>query len=150
MTNDPTAALRIAHAIRTYVKALNDADDEAIAACFCQDAVHYFANIPKISGAAKLGSYFADSVRLDGISWTVDQMVIDVDRNEAVLEWTRFDPKGRRYRRGMDWFVFEPQTFQFREVRCYSATGHPDLERQELQGFDYRGRGYPMQPRPVH
>ena len=35
MTNDPTTAQRIEHAIRTYVKALNDADGDAIAACFC-------------------------------------------------------------------------------------------------------------------
>jgi SnoaL-like domain len=146
VANDFSTARRIENAIRTYVKALNDADDDGIAACFCQDAVHYFASIPKVTGAATLGAYFADSVRKSGISWTVDQMVIDVDRYEAVLEWTRFDPTGPRHTRGMDWFVFEPLTLQFREVRCYGGKGSPDPVHQELQGFDYPGRGYPMQP----
>ena len=147
--NDPATARRMEQRIKTYVKALNNADDDGIAACFCADAVHYFANIPKISGAATLATHFADSVRAGDISWTVDQMVIDVDRCEAVLEWTRFDPKNSRHIRGMDWFVFEPETFRFREVRCYGGRGSPDPERQELQGFDYSGRGYPLKPRPV-
>src|SRR5262249_17086813 len=88
VANDPTAGHRMEDVIRTYVKALNDADDDGIAACFCQEAVHYFANIPKVTGAATLARFFADSVRKQGISWTVDQMVIDAGRYEAVLEWT--------------------------------------------------------------
>jgi hypothetical protein len=49
-------------------------------------------------------------------------MLTDVDRCAAVLEWTRFN----------------------QEIRCYTATPiHPDMARQELQDFDYAGRGYP-------
>lgn len=146
MANDATTARRIEDAVRNYVKALNSADDDGIAACFCEDAVHYFANIPKVAGAANLAAFFADMVRKRGISWTVDQMVIDVDRYEAVLEWTMFDPPGPRHTRGMDWFVFETLALQFREVRCYGGKGSPDPAHQELQGFDCPGRGYPMQP----
>ena len=44
-----TRAQRIEQTIRTYNQACNDADAEAIAACFCPDAVHYFPHIPKWS-----------------------------------------------------------------------------------------------------
>jgi hypothetical protein len=145
MTNDATSAQRIEHVIRTYVKALNDGDGDAIAACFCPDAVHYFPAHPKISGADALGVYFAGSVRRGGISWTVDQILVDVRRCAATLEWTRFDPSGPRHMRGVDWFVFEPETIRFREVRTYlAAKGDPRRENLELQDFDYPGRGYPM------
>ena len=74
---------------------------------------------------------------------TVDQLVIDVDRCAAVLEWTSFIRQHARIVRGVDWFVFEPQTFRVQEVRCYTAApGWVDLARQELSDFDYAGRGY--------
>jgi ketosteroid isomerase-like protein len=145
MTNDPTSAQCMEHVIRTYVKALNDADCDAVAACFCADAVHYFPAHPRISGAVALGSYFAASVRRREISWTVDQILVDVGRCAATLEWTRFDPSGPRHMRGVDWFVFEPETIRFREVRTYlAAKGDPRRENLELQDFDYAGRGYPV------
>jgi hypothetical protein len=74
----------------------------------------------------------------------VDQVLVDVARPAAALEWTRFD-RAARVVRGVDWFVFEPQTIRIREVRPYFAVlPRPDLTRQEMQDFDYAGRGYPM------
>src|SRR2546426_10274575 len=87
----PTPAQRMEHVIRTYIQACNDADAEAIAASFCPDAVHYFPSRFKWSGAATIGSNFAQRVRKQGHCWTVDQLLIDVDRCAAALEWTRFD-----------------------------------------------------------
>jgi ketosteroid isomerase-like protein len=46
MTDELSAAQRIEHVIRAYVKALNSADADGIAACFCQDADHYFPAQP--------------------------------------------------------------------------------------------------------
>jgi hypothetical protein len=61
----------------------------------------------------------------------VDQLVIDVDRCAATLQWTRFDRQHARILRGVDWFVFEPQTFRIQEVRLYTAAPiHPDMARQ--------------------
>jgi methyltransferase len=140
-----TTAQRIEHAIRTYVKALNDAYAEGISACFCKDAVHYFPAAPKISGATALGVHYASLVREREICWTVDQMLVDVNRCEAALEWTRFDHNGPRYLRGVDWFVFERETLQIREIRSYwAAASNPDAARQELQDFNYPKRGYPI------
>ena len=87
----PTPAQRMEHVIRTYIQACNDADAEAIAASFCPDAVHYFPSSFKWVGAATIGRNFAQRVREQGHYWTVDHLLIDVDRCAAALEWTRFN-----------------------------------------------------------
>jgi methyltransferase len=142
------AAARMEETIRTYIQACNDADATAIAACFGLDAVHYFpAGDPRRTkwlGAATIGGNFAKIVEQHGVCWTVDQLVIDVGRSAAVLEWTRFNRERDRLMRGVDWFVFDPQTLSILEIRPYTAAPmDSDLSRQELGGFDYAGRGYP-------
>ena len=128
----PTPAQRMEHVIRTYIQACNDADANAMAACFGPEAVHYSPSGPKWVGAAIIGHHFTTRVREQGHCWTVDQLVIDVDRCAATLEWTRFDRQHARILRGVDWFVFEPQTFRIQEVRPYTAAPiHPDMARQE-------------------
>jgi methyltransferase len=142
---DLTAARRIEQIIRTYIEACNNADARAIAACFCSDAdaVHYIPWLAKWSGADTIGGNFAERVRERGLRWTVDQLLVDVERCSAILEWTQFDWTGRVVR-GVDWFVFEPHTLEIREIRSFiAAAPRPDAARQELQDFDYAGRGYP-------
>jgi methyltransferase len=141
-------AARMKEIIRAYIQACNDADAKAIAACFRSDAVHYFpAGDPRRTkwlGATTIGSNFAKIVEEQGVCWTVDQLVVDVDRGAAVLEWTRFNRERDRLIRGVDWFVFDPKTLFILEVRPYSAAPIDwNLPRQELGGFDYAGRGYP-------
>ncbi len=98
----------------------------------------------KLVGAATIGSKFARVVQEQGVFWTVDQLLTDVDRYSAALEWTRFNRQRDRLLRGVDWFVFDPQTLCIQEVRPYTAAPiDTDMPRQELQDFDYAGRGYP-------
>ncbi len=140
----PTPAQRMEHVIRTYIQACNDADSEAIGASFCPDARHYIPSRLKWSGAATIGSNFAQRVREQGHCWTVDQLLIDGDRCAAALEWTRFDRQQAQIVRGVDWFVFEPQAWRIQEVRPYTAAPvQPDMARQEFLDFAYAGRGYP-------
>jgi len=142
----PTPAQRMEQVIRTYIQACNDGDAEAIAACFCPEAVHYFSPpLHKCSGAATIGCFFATRVPELGICFTVDQLAIDVDRCAAILEWTMFVQKPAPIvRRGLEWYVFEPQTWRIQEVRGYSAAPlDSGMARQELLDFDYAGRGYP-------
>jgi TPR repeat protein len=144
MMSEPTVATRIEQAIRNYIQACNDGDSTSIAACFCSNAVHYFPGAPKWSGASTIGDNFGRRVKEFGQLWTVDEVLVDADRRAGVLEWTRFDKMGRVLR-GVDWFVFEVGTFRIQEVRPYGAAPIlPDLGRQELQDFDYAGRGYPV------
>jgi methyltransferase len=92
----------------------------------------------------KIASNFAKIVEEQRVSWTVDQLVIDVDRCAAVLEWTSVNREHGRLLRGVDWFVFEPQTLSVLEIRSYTAARIDwTLPRQELGDFDYAGRGYP-------
>lgn len=140
-------AARMEKIIRAYIQACNDADPKAIAACFRSDAVHYFPSgdprRTKWLGATTIASNFAKIVEEQGVSWTVDQLVIDVDRCAAVLEWTSVRERGRLLR-GVDWFIFEPQTLSVLEIRSYTAAPiDRTLPRQELGDFDYAGRGYP-------
>jgi methyltransferase len=141
----PMVAERLEQIIRTYIQACNDADAEAIAACFCPDAIHYSPWNPRWSGAVTIGNNFAKMVRELGYCWTVDQLLVDADRCAAALEWSSFrDREHSRIVRGVDWFVFEPETFLIREVRPYLASPvHKDIARHELQDFDYGRRGYP-------
>jgi hypothetical protein len=73
--------------------------------------------------------------------WTIDKVLVDADRHAGALEWTQFDKEGRILR-GVDWFAFEAASFRIQEIRAYVAAPiQRDLERQELQDFDYAGRG---------
>jgi ketosteroid isomerase-like protein len=143
IVSESTVATRIEQAIRDYIQACNDGDSRSIAACFCSDAVHYFPGSPKWSGASTIGGNFGRRLKEFGQLWTVDEVLVDADQRAGVLEWTRFDKVGRVLR-GVDWFVFEVGTFRIREIRPYAAAFQADLGRQELQDFDYAGRGYPM------
>ena len=140
-----TSAQRMEQVIRTYIQACNDADAEAITACFCPGAIHYGPSMPKWSGAATIGSNFAKMVRELGYCWTVDQLLVDIDRYAVALEWSSFrNREHTRIVRGVDWFVFQPETFRIQEVRPYlAAPVRADVASHELQDFDYAGRGYP-------
>src|SRR2546426_8906963 len=72
----PTPAQRMEHVIRTYIQACNDADAAASAVCFCPEAIHYLPP-PRLkwSGAATIGSHFAQIVREYGVCWTVDHLL---------------------------------------------------------------------------
>jgi methyltransferase len=134
---------RIEQVIRTYIKACNDADAIGITACFHPDAVHYFSSFSKWTGASAIGGNFARAVTERGLYWTVDQVIVDGIRSSAALEWTQFD-RQERILRGVDLFVFEPETLRIQEVRPYTAARpDPEVNRQELREFAYADRGYP-------
>jgi len=143
MMVEPTPNQRMEGVIRSYIQAFNDADAAAIAACFCDDAVLYTPSL-KWSGAVTIGRNVENLVREQGYFWTADQIVVDVERCAATLEWTSFSRQHSRIVRGVEWFVFEPPTWGIQEIRTYYATPvQRELERQELLEFDYGGRGYP-------
>jgi SnoaL-like domain len=143
---EPTPAQRMEHVILAYFRASNAADATAIAACFRPEAVHYYPSpFPKTSGAADIAHFFATRVPELGIFFTLDQLFTDVDRCAAVVEWTMFRSKPTPFtRRGVDVYVFDPQTWLIQEIRAYSAAPlDSEMPRQELMDFDYEGRGYP-------
>src|SRR5687767_3865414 len=79
--------------IRTYFDGCNEADVEKIAACFTPDAVHYFPPgmyEGPFRGARKIGERWRAAVENFGSYWTVDRLLIEPVRYEAVMEWSHF------------------------------------------------------------
>jgi methyltransferase len=149
MANDLQGdARRMEQLVRVYIRACNDADAAAIAACFAPDAVHYVPvndrGHPSSRGPAGIGDAFAGLVKATGRNWTVDQLLTDVAQHVTIMEWTSFPRERDRIVRGVDWFEFDPETLLFRSVRSFTARlSDPEAVRTEQQDFDYAGRGYP-------
>lgn len=136
--------------IRRYFDACNRGDEQAIAACFTPDAVHYFP--PGMyggpfRGAAAIAASWRRAVEELGSRWTVDRVLCDPESGQAVIEWSHFKTKQGKLLRGDEWYVFDADSGLIKEIRAYYASPQDsELERLELGGFDYEGRGYPLQP----
>ena len=115
------------------------------------DAVHYFP--PGMYGGAfiggrTIGERWSAAVAQLGSQWALERVVIDVDANSAVAEWTHYKTQEGTVLRGDEWYEFDPSTGLISEIRAYYASPQArDLERLELEGFDYAGRGYSVEPR---
>lgn len=136
--------------IRGYFDACNSGDAGAVAAFFTADAVHYFPpgmyEGPFV-GAETIGRRWAEAVANLGSMWTVDQVLCDPVTARAVIEWTHFKTRTGTILRGDEWYVFDPVTGLIEEVRAYYASPQdPSLNRLEIEGLDYAGRGYPLEP----
>lgn len=135
--------------VRGYMAACTSGDAAAIAAYFAPDAVHYFP--PGMyggpwHGADLIAGRWAAAVAERGSAWTVDAIVVDPDRQQAVCEWTHFKTEADVVLRGAEWYEFDDEG-RIREIRAYYASPQdPSLRRLELGGFDYATRGYPEKP----
>jgi methyltransferase len=132
--------------IREYFQGCNDADADAIAACFTEDGVHYFP--PGMyggpfRGARTIAERWVAAVETFGSMWTVDQVIAEPRTGRAVIEWSHFKTLQGTLLRGDEWYIFDPASGLIREIRAYYASPQdPSLERLELGGFDYDARGY--------
>lgn len=135
--------------ITRYFDACNAGDADAIEACFTPDGTHYFP--PGMYGGAWRGARliaerWAHSVATRGSAWSVDRVVCEPESDQAVIEWTHYKTGEGTILRGIEWYVFDPATGLIEEIRAYYASPQdPSLPRLELDGFDYAGRGYPLQ-----
>jgi hypothetical protein len=133
--------------IRAYFDACNSGDPERIAAYFEPDAVHYFP--PGMyggpfRGALTIGRKWQAAVANFGSFWTVDSIICDPATRRAVIEWTHFKRAQNTILRGDEWYVFSTNGL-IAEIRAYYASPQDaSLQRLEIDGFDYAGRGYPM------
>ena len=142
--------------IRAYFDACTAGDADAISSFFAPDAVHYFPagdTYPDGSpqrafrGAEAIGFGFGD--RFGGefrTRWTVDHVLVDAARREAVIEWSNFKPavSAEARLRGAEFYRFD-EGGKILEIRAYYACppGGPETP-YELGEFDYAGRGYPL------
>ena len=145
-----TTAAGLEATIREYFDGCNEADAEKIMGCMEDYAVHYFPDgAPQgtFSGAKALAKGWLTAVQNLGSIWTIDRIIVDESKLEAVIEWTHFKPKQGVYLRGDEWYIFSPAGL-ITEIRAYYAcpttTGAP--KRHYLGDFEYEQRGYPMAP----
>lgn len=138
--------------IRRYFAACNAADVEGVAACFVPDAVHYFPPgmyDGPFRGARTIAERWRTAVEQLGSYWTVDRMLCDPTSHQAVIEWSHFKTKAGSVLRGDEWYRFDPASGLIEEIRAYYASPQdPSLDRLELGGYDYAGRGYATAPPP--
>jgi methyltransferase len=148
--SDELTDARMEQAMRDYFDACNAGDAERIASFFVEDAVHYFPpGMYKgpFRGAHTIGERWETFVEEVGSIWTIDELLTDADTNRGVLEWTHFKGQDGPVLRGDEWYEFDPETGLIAEIRAYYAAPQDDsLEQNELDGFDYEGRGYALEP----
>ena len=101
-------------------------------------------------GADAIGHGFGD--RFGGefrTRWTVDHVIVDAERREAVIEWSNFKPSVSpdARLRGAEFYRFDVAG-KIVEIRAYYACPPAGPGRPyELGEFDYAGRGYPVADR---
>lgn len=142
-------ATRLEARVRDYMAACTAGDAELVASHLTDDAVHYFP--PDMydgpwRGGLLIGQRWAEAVDKRGSSWTVDAIAVDAQRQQAVSEWTHFKQSAGVILRGVEWYEFDAEGL-ISEIRAYYASPQATgLDRLELGGFDYAGRGYPQTP----
>jgi len=148
-----TTAAGLEATIREYFDGCNEASIEKITGCMVDDAVHYFpAGAPQgtFFGARVIAEGWVSAVEKLGSIWTIDRILVDASRLEAVIEWTHFKPKVGVYLRGDEWYIFSKEGL-IKEIRAYYAcpTATDPVRTHEIGDLDYEALGYPMSPPPV-
>ena len=148
-----TTAAGLEATIREYFDGCNEASIEKMLDCFEPEANHYFpAGAPQgtFFGAQAIAEGWVNAVNNLGSIWTIDRVIVDAEKLEAVIEWTHFKPKQGVYLRGDEWYVFSERGL-IKEIRAYYASpAIPDpVQNHEIGDLDYADLGYPMEPPPI-
>ncbi len=142
------SAAKMEAVMREYYEGCNEADREKIIRCFTPDAVHYFPPgmyEGPFRGAEKIAERWREAVEKFGSYWTIDALLIDAKKAEAVIEWSHFKTGQGTVLRGAEWVVFDKDSGLMREIRAYYASPQAtEFKRLELGGFDYERRGYEL------
>jgi hypothetical protein len=148
MDAQPLTAQHMEQLIRRYYDGCNQADAGKMTGCFTPDAVHYFPpgmTRGPFRGAEEIARRWCSVVEKLGAWWTIDNLLIDPAKGQAVIEWSNFTQGRNHVVRGTEWVLFDRDCGLIREIRAYLASPPArDLERLELEAFDYAGRGYPV------
>ncbi|MHB2169873.1 nuclear transport factor 2 family protein [Alsobacter sp. R-9] len=136
--------------IRRYFAACNAGDYDALVSCFTPDAVHYFPpGLPDVPwrSADTIARKWVWCVENLGSRWTIEKILCSSTAPEAVIEWTHWKRNAKTALRGDEWYVFDTASGLIKEIRAYYASpADGSVPIAELVGFDYRGRGYHLDP----
>ena len=143
----PVTAQHLESLLRGYFDACNAGDAKTVKACLTPNAVHYFPANERYGpwkGAKAIAENWAAVVKQSKAHWTIDAILVDSHKAEAVVEWTQFRAKSGKHLRGVDWYVFDRASGLIAEIRAYyAADEHRGQAAHELGGFEYAKRGYP-------
>ena len=152
MANSNDKKISMEQTIRKYFEGCNESSYDKMVSCFVKDAVHYFPpdmyDGPWI-GSSKIANGWIEAVKNIGSYWTIDNLIVDPEKDEAVIEWTHFKTKLGITLRGAEWYSFDSKTGLIKELWAYYASPQDQqLKHLELKGMDYTGRGFPKSPPP--
>ena len=146
-----TTAAALEATVRGYMDACTAGDADGIAAFLSGNARHYFP--PDMydgpwKGARVIAQRWATAVRERGSSWTVDAIVVDEPRRQAVCEWTHHKGSLGVILRGAEWYEFDDDGL-ITEIRAYYASPQaPDHTPPRARRLRLRGPGLPATPDP--
>ena len=152
MANSNDNKISMEQTIRKYFEGCNESSYDKMVSFFIPDAVHYFP--PDMydgpwKGASKIANGWIEAVKNIGSYWTIDNLIVDPERDGAVFEWTHFKTKLAITLRGAEWYSFDSKTGLIKELWAYYASPQDQqLKHLELKGMDYTGRGFPKSPPP--
>lgn len=142
---DPARRERMIESVRGYFEACNTASRTKFAEVLAEDCVHWFP--PETGGPYRGRDAIADLwigfVHEKGSRWTIDRVACD--GLQMVVEWTHFKPKVAERIRGSEWYEFAEDGRITGIWAHYASPRDPDRAANELEGFDYAGRGYPVE-----
>ena len=150
MVNSDNKKRFMEQTIRKYFEGCNESSYDKMVSCFVKDAVHYFPpdmyDGPWI-GADKIANGWIEAVKNIGSYWTIDNIIVDPEMDQAVIEWTHFKTKLGVTLRGAEWYLFAKHCGLIKEVWAYYASPqNKQLKKLEIKGMDYIGRGFPNSP----
>lgn len=145
-TIDESRRARMIQAVRAYFSACNAASRERFADVLSEECAHWF---PPETGGPYLGrdaiaDLWIGFVRAKGSRWTIDRIVCDGE--EICVEWTHFKPKAGERIRGSEWYTFDADGKIDGIWAHYASPRDPQRPANELEGFDYEARAYPLAP----
>ncbi len=131
-------------AVQGYFRACNAASREGFAEVLAPDCLHYF---PPGTGGPYVGrdaiaDLWIGFVRAKGSQWTIDRMVCD--GRDLVIEWTHFKPAVGEFIRGSEWYEFDEDGMITAIWAHYASSRDAARPHNELEGFDYAERAYPL------
>lgn len=142
---DPARRSQMIEAVRGYFEACNTASRAKFAEVLTEDCVHWFP--PETGGPYRGRDAIADLwigfVKAKGSRWTIDRVACD--GHQMVVEWTHFKPNVGERIRGSEWYEFADDGRIAGIWAHYASPRDPDRAANELEGFDYGGRGYPVE-----
>ncbi|MFU8888909.1 MAG: nuclear transport factor 2 family protein [Trueperaceae bacterium] len=141
---DEARRTRMMDAVRGYFHACNAASRELFAQVLAPGCVHYFppGTGGPYPGRDAIADLWIGFVREKGSQWTIDRMVCDGD--QLVVEWTHFKPAVGEHIRGSEWYEFDEAGMITAIWAHYASPRDPQRAANELEGFAYAARGYPL------